>query len=384
MNTTTHQLAACLAPQMPGVDLSRVIVLTQSILVHLISTVKHATCPHCQHASRSRHSRYTRTLADIPWGTYTVRILLTLRKFRCPNKQCPQQVFTEQLPEIAAPYARHTRRCQDALRTIGLALGGQAGARLAADLDLPTSRDSLLRLIRATPLPVYAAPRVVGIDDWARRRGRHFGTIVVDLERQQPLALLPDRQPETVIAWLQRHPTITVVSRDRADGYAEAVRRGAPQAQQIADRWHLLKNLTEVLETWLPNQRAALEAAIAPPAAPPVDLATVAIPVGATVVGDADGQQRQSRYREQYEQIHRLHAQHLELATIARQVGVSRMTVYKYLRLTEPPLGKQPGTRTARMLAPYQPYLLKRWSEGCRNAQQLGRELIAQGYQALE
>jgi transposase len=380
MEFTIQHLVSQLVPRVPGVRLTDTVVLPDLVVLRLAATAPSADCPICQRPSQDRHSRYTRTLADLPWSQHTVQLLLTVRKFRCPNRACPRRVFTERLPALAAPYARKTQRCQGILRAIGLALGGQAGAQLAGQLGLSISRDSLLRLVQRTPLPTYFPPRVVGTDDWSRRRGHHFGSIVVDLERQQPLALLPDRQPATVIAWLQRHPTIEVVSRDRADGYAEAIRRGAPHVQQIADRWHLLKNLTETLETWLHNKRTAIKAALPAPRQTIVALEAIPIPQEPNPKQEAARALRQARHGEKYEQIQRLHAKHLEVATIARQADVSRMTVYKYLRMTEPPVVRQPVSRTAQVLEAYRPYLLQRWSEGRRNAQQLWREIRTGGY----
>ncbi|MGI8586118.1 MAG: ISL3 family transposase [Chloroflexia bacterium] len=275
MDCTPHPLATQLVPHAPGVELTDLVLLPGQVLVRLTATAPSACCPSCEQPSLDRHSRYTRTLGDLPWGEHTVQLRLTVRKFRCGNRACARRVFTERLPELVAPYARQTQRCQRVLRAIGLALGGQAGAQLAAQLGLPTSRDALLRLVRQTPLPTYPPPRIIGIDDWALRRGRRFGTILVDLEDQRPIALLPNRQPDTVIAWLQEHPTIQVVSRDRADGYADAIRRGAPQARQIADRWHVLKNLTEALEAFLLNKRPALLAALPAPDPPAPELATI-------------------------------------------------------------------------------------------------------------
>lgn len=215
------------------------------------------------------------------------------------------------------------------------------------------------------------------------RRGHRYGTIIVDLERHQPLVLLPDRQADTLVSWLLLHPSITVVSRDRAGAYAEAARRGAPQATQVADRWHLLKNLTDGLEQFFLNKRHVLKTAVLAPAVPaagtgpgPSPPVLRAAPSAAEVVAD----QRHARYLAQYQRIQALAAQQIAIATIAQHVEVSRGTVYRYLRLAEPPRRKQPGRRGSYLLAPYEAYLRTRWQEGCRNAKQLGREIQAQGY----
>ena len=213
------------------------------VTFHVTSTQARVPCPLC-HVQTSRvHSRYTRTLADLPWGAYAVRIQLRVRKFFCDNPACPRQIFTERLPTVAAPWARRTLRLAQCLLACGIALGGQAGARLATRGQWRTSPDTLLRLVRAAPAPPAPAPQVIGVDEWAWRRGQRYGTILVNLEDHRVLDVLPERSAAAVAAWLAQHPTITVVCRDRSALYAEGIRQGAPQAVQVVDRFHLVKNL---------------------------------------------------------------------------------------------------------------------------------------------
>jgi hypothetical protein len=174
-----------------------------------------------------------------------------------------RRIFTERLPDLVAPSARKTHRLTTVLRAIGIALGGQAGARLATCLWLPTSPATLLRLVRATPVPAAPALQVMGVDEWAWRRGHRYGTILVDLMTHRVVDLLPDRSAATVAAWLTGHPTISVVCRDRSDLYADGIRRGAPAAVQVVDRFHLVHNLRQVLEAVLLDHRPALQAAAA-------------------------------------------------------------------------------------------------------------------------
>jgi transposase len=219
-------------------------------------------CPACGTASRRVHSRYRRKLDDLPWEGQPVAILLDVRKFFCVGKGCRQQIFTEQLPGTVARYARRSCRSREALSWFTLALGGRAGARLARRLGLVASRSVLLRELRhrGNAAPVQT-PRVLGIDDLAWRKGHRYGTILCDLEKRKVIDLLPDRASETVATWLRKHPGTEVVSRDRGGIYAEATRKGAPRAVQVADRWHLLRNLSEALKNALdPHHRLLAQA----------------------------------------------------------------------------------------------------------------------------
>ncbi|OLE16408.1 MAG: hypothetical protein AUI36_37375 [Cyanobacteria bacterium 13_1_40CM_2_61_4] len=234
-----------------------------AITLHGTSTQACVPCPLCHVRTSRVHSRYTRTLADLPWGAYVVRVQLRVRKFFCDPPACPRQIFTERRPAVAAPWARRTLRLAQRLLASGRALGGEAGARLVAGQGLRTSPDTLLRLVQAAPTPHAAAPQVLGGDAWAWRRGHRYGTILVNFEDHRVLALLPERSAESVAAWLAPYPTITVVCRDRRARYAEGLRRGAPPAVQVVDRLHLVKHLREAVEAFLHSQRPALHAAAA-------------------------------------------------------------------------------------------------------------------------
>src|SRR5215472_7225000 len=224
-----------------------VLTPTTAVLL-LVATSPTAACPRCGVPSDRVHSRYRRTAADLPLRGRHVALRLVVRRFRCARPDCPQQIFCERLPHLLAPHARATARLTEAHRDIGFAAGGEAGARLATRLAMPTSPDTLLRRVKNAPNEPSAVPRYVGVDDWALHKGQRYGTIVVDLERGRVLDLLPGRDGEALKAWLKEHPGVEVISRDRWSAYARAASDAAPQAKQVADRWHLLKNLREAIE----------------------------------------------------------------------------------------------------------------------------------------
>ena len=211
-------------------------------------------------------------MADLPWHGVSVHLHLRPRRFRCRNSLCTKRIFGERLPRVVAHYARQTVRMDEALGLLGFLLGGEAGARAAIKLAMAASPDTLLRRVRRGVHPCAPTPRVLGVDDFAFRKGRRYGTILVDLERHRVIDLLPDREAATLSAWLRAHPGIEVVSRDRSPTYAAAINEGAPGAVQVADRFHLLMNVREALEKVMVRQNRLLRSRT--PAAPMSTAAT--------------------------------------------------------------------------------------------------------------
>lgn len=244
-----------------GLAVEELSVDGQRVTLNARTNAKYAVCPICRRSSDRIHSRYTRTVADLPRHGIAVILRVHARRFFCDNPKCERAIFCERLPETA-PHARKTDRLEKALLLIAFELGGEAGARVARELGLLVSPDALLNRIRKVPHPNAEEVRVLGIDDWAKKKGHSYGTILVDLERRRVVDLLPDRTAETLAGWLKAHPKIEVVSRDRYQPYIDSIRAGVPKALQVADRWHLLKNLTDAVERVLERERISLSEAL--------------------------------------------------------------------------------------------------------------------------
>jgi transposase len=339
-----------------------------------------ADCPSCGQPSRRVHSSYDRRLHDLPWQGRPVTLRVRVRRFRCLLSSCPRRTFAERLPGIAGPAARRTERLGELHYHIGLALGGEAGARLTQRLAMPASPDTLLRLVCSrTATPPAGTPRVLGVDDWAFRRGHRYGTILVDLERNAVVDLLPDRHADTLAAWLRAHPGIEVITRDRAGAYADGARQGAPAAIQVTDRWHLLRNLGDAVRAVVDKhdataRRIARSVAAKMPSAASVVERTAVQPTAA----ERRRQQAFARRQARYEEAARLHDEGVPLRRIAAMLGVDPRTVQAWLHAGHAPLRHRQSRGTT--LDPYRDHLERRWAEGCRNAAQLWRELVGLGF----
>ena len=365
------------------------------LTLDIATTNPNAFCPVCGQESWRVHSRYARRLAEEPVFGRRVRLQMTVRRFLCPTAECPRHIFVEPLNAFAAKHARTTTRLAQAHFAIGSALGGEAGARLARKVAVPTSPDTLLRRVKQAGARSAGIPKFVGIDDWAWRKGQRYGTIVVDLETNRVIDLLPDREAATVKAWLEAHPGIELVSRDRASAYSKAASEGASNAQQVADRWHLLKNVREAIERLFerhlpvitealkpadpdPNRIADASAGDAPDAATtsePTPRGSPTAPTPASPRQDAALAKRRRRVG-QFERVHELRRQGTPIRQIARELSMSRNSVRRHLRHEQ-----FPDRRRARRsgMDAHREWIDARVAEGRINASELHRELAASG-----
>ena len=360
----------------PSLTFEQLTATEEGIIVLVSLTTKTGCCPDCRTCSSRVHSHYQRTLKDLPSSGLPVHLRLHVRRFFCDNPSCWRKTFAEAVPDVAARYARKTVRLTDLLKHLGFALGGEQGSRIADVLQVACSADTFLRLIRRTKLSTHATPTHLGVDDWAFCRNVSYGTILVDLQDHQVVDLLADRSASSLESWLKSHPGVELISRDRSGDYATGASRGAPQAVQVADRFHLQKNLSETLERIFHRHREALQQIrVAGAASSSVPIAT---PIPRP---ERQGQREQARSKrmQRYEAVRQLYLQGISLSEIARRFHMGRMTVQKFAYADTYPETAASRVK-AGMLHPYEAYLRERWQQGSRNGAQLYREVVTMGY----
>lgn len=357
-----------------------------AVCLEAVGEADDATCPSCGAVAWQVHDQYRRRPRDLPWRRWPVCLELTVRRFCCPNPQCARRTFAEPFGPAVPPYARRSAEATALLTHYAEEAGGEAGARLAATARLPTSPDTLLRLLRQVDPRTMATPRVLGVDDLALRRGHRYATLLIDLETHRPVDLLAERTAEVLATWLQAHPGVEVIARDRAEAYAEGARAGAPDAVQVADRFHLLQNASAALDEVLRGRRRRLEvqanATALAAAADPGPIPAVAPPP------PSRAEQRRVAARERrvarWEEVRARRAAGESLSGMGRALGLNRKTVRRWLAQPAPPAAKgrppRPPDLPSPSLQPHLGYLQDRWRAGCTNITQLYREIAAQGY----
>ena len=356
---------------LPGVRVRHIHVVGEQIIIEAEPTASSGACPACQQLSRSRHSRSGRVLADLPACGRPVRVRLTVSRSYGRAPACPKRTVVEQIPLVTQPHRQRLARLEAVLATFSATVGGAAGARLLRQIGVTVSGSSLVRVLRRVELPPRPAPRVLGVDDWAWRRGSRYGAVLVDLAERRPVDLLADRTASSLEAWLKANPGPHVIVRDRSTEFARGAALGAPDARQVLDRWHLLRNVREVAERLV--ARASQ------------DLTHLAEGAELHGVPRFQSAAERARRRDERERAAAVSARVQALTQaggtilgIARELGISRVTVRKYRSAAAVPERARPHYRS--QLDPYEPYLRRRWAEGCRNGLQLWRELRERGY----
>jgi transposase len=384
-----HHLAgeeACcldlLLPHLRALHIDKIEEAGSAVVIMARARAEQSACHRCGVSSSRVNSRYRRRLADVAPAGRPVVIDLEVRRFFCGNTECKQHTFAEQVPALTQRYQHRTSLLRGLLEAVALALAGRAGARLASALGIAVSRSTLIRLIRALPDPVTGQVTVLGVDDFAKRRGHCYATILIDMDTHRPIDVLEDRQAATFTDWLEQHPGVQVICRDRAGAYAEGGRDGAPEAIQVADRFHLWQNLCGAVEKTVTACRTDLhEPAPEPRNEEPAGPAGQA-PAAPACPGRSLSEGRLAiRSRERHAAIHDLLAQGHNLTQICQMLGLTRNTVRKFARAATPEhviTGPRPHTSG---LDRFAGYLHQRWNQGCTDAAALHAEITAQGYQ---
>ncbi len=367
-----------------GLEVAETSVTGPVLTLSLVATAPTAMCPLCGQASQRIRSSYTRHVADVPSAGRQVQLVLRVRKFRCETTDCPRRIFAERLTPFIEPWARMTTRLSQTIEAIGLATSGELGSRFAPRLGIVTSPTTILRRTMTLSAPGSEAVSQLGIDDWSFRRGRQFGTILVNLATHEIIDLLPDRETGTAQAWMQAHPEIDVVSRDRGEDYAAAARKGAPQARQVADRYHLTDNLRDFVEEILARCHAEIRQAamraqetgdeVEQASVPPLWLAQ-----DAPLAGSAHLARHVERL-DRYQQLIHLREEGVTQKEIARRLGMTERTVRHWLTRGLPYASPELRHKRRRGFDPYATYVRDRFLQGSRNGLQLWRELQTQGY----
>jgi Transposase len=291
---------------------------------------------------------------------------------------CRARTFAEQIPGLTSRYARRSPPLHKLLEAIGLALAGRAGARLTHILGVRTSRSTLLRLLRALPDPEATSVTVLGVDDFALRRGHVYGSALVDMATHRPVDLLADRETGTFAQWLQDHPGTQVVCRDRAGAYAEAARQAAPEAIQVADRWHLWHNLAQHVEKAVAAHHRCVSESANPEPPPTPDLDRVAVDVA---TARTESRAIVVRTRQRHDAVQALVTQGKGIKPIMRELGLAKETVRRFVRAQSvEELLATPRAGRPSILDQFKPYLHQRWREGATNASDLFHEIRQQGY----
>ena len=365
-----------LLPHLRGVVVEKIDCTPSVVVIGARCWPAQAQCPGCGTWSSRAHGSYPRQVHDLPLGSRPVLIHLTVRRFLCQNPACTKVTFVSQADGLTARHQRRSVPQARLLSQVALELAGRAGARLAAALGIAVHRSTLLRLVIDLPDPqITSAPEIVGVDDFALRRGHVYATIIIDAATGRAIDVLPGREASPLADWLTAHPGARVICRDRAGAYAEGARHGAPGAVQVADRWHLWHNLAEHTTKAVARHRACLkQIAAAPEQAEPASepVAAAAVPVAESGL--------EARMRDQHAAVQALAARGLGLRAIARELGVDRKTARRFAHAATGDEAVARAVSRPTVLDRYQPHLHRRWNEGCHDTAGLHAEITALGY----
>ncbi|HHE5284831.1 TPA: ISL3-like element ISEc38 family transposase [Escherichia coli] len=382
MGNSMHSLKTLL--QLPcGWRCSRQIISSDGITLHLHGKRKTAQCPECFKRSDSVHSCRRRRIQHLPCSGHTLWLVFSVRHWYCRNPACSRKIFAESLAPFAGSHQQSSQALQNLQRQLGLIAGGEAGKRAATAVGLRCSADTLLRRVINTPETKQSGSPHVGIDEWAWHRGHRYGTLIVNLDTHRPLVLLPGRDQRTLATWFRKYPEIQIVSRDRSGVYATAAREGAPQARQVADRWHLLKNIGDAPERMMYRHIPLIRlvaSELSPKKSPDPE---PSVPVASLRRPERLKQQTRKKRHQRWTEVMALHNKGCSFREISRITGLSRVTVSRWVRSgTFPEMSTRPPKRG--LLDPWREWLKEQRESGNYNASRIWREMVARGFTGSE
>ena len=370
--------------QLPcGWQSSRQITGSDGITLHLRATRKTAQCPECLKRSRSVHSCRRRRIQHLPCSGRTLWLIFAVRHWYCRNPSCSRKIFAESLAPFAGPQQQSSALLQNLQHQLGLIAGGEAGRRAAVASGIQISPDTLLRRVVQAPEQTENRTRHVGIDEWAWHRGHRYGTLIVNLDTHRPLVLLPGREQRTLTAWFKKYPEIQVVSRDRGGIYSMAAREGAPQARQVADRWHLLKNISDALERMMYRHMPLIRlvaSELSPKKSPEPESS---VPAPTLRRPERLKQQTRNKRHQRWTEVMALHNKGCGFREISRITGLSRVTVSRWVQSGAfPEISTRPPKRG--LLDPWRKWMEEQRESGNYNASQIWREMVMKGFTGSE
>ncbi len=382
MGNAMHSLKTLL--QLPcGWRCSRQIISSDGITLHLHGKRKTAQCPECFKRSDSVHSCRRRRIQHLPCSGQTLWLVFSVRHWYCRNPACSRKIFAESLAPFAGSHQQSSQALQNLQRQLGLIAGGEAGKRAATAAGLRCSADTLLRRVINTPETKQSGAPHVGIDEWAWHRGHCCGMLIVNLDTHRPLVLLPGRDQRTLATWFRKYPEIQVVSRDRSGVYATAAREGAPQARQVADRWHLLKNIGDEPERMMYRHMPLIRLVVRELSLKKSPEPEISVPVASLRRLERLKQHIRKKRHQRWTEVMALHNKGCSFREISRITGLSRVTVSRWVGSgTFPEMSTRPPKRG--LLDPWREWLKEQRECGNYNSGRIWREMVARGVTGSE
>ncbi len=382
MGNAMHSLKTLL--QLPcGWRCSRQIISSDGITLHLHGKRKTAQCPECFKRSDSVHSCRRRRIQHLPCSGQTLWLVFSVRHWYCRNPACSRKIFAESLAPFAGSHQQSSQALQNLQRQLGLIAGGEAGKRAATAAGLRCSADTLLRRVINTPETKQSGAPHVGIDEWAWHRGHCCGMLIVNLDTHRPLVLLPGRDQRTLATWFRKYPEIQVVSRDRSGVYATAAREGAPQARQVADRWHLLKNIGDEPERMMYRHMPLIRLVVRELSLKKSPEPEISVPVASLRRLERLKQHIRKKRHQRWTEVMALHNKGCSFREISRITGLSRVTVSRWVGSgTFPEMSTRPPKRG--LLDPWREWLKEQRECGNYNSGRIWREMVVRGVTGSE